>query len=225
MGWWKLEDGTLVGDGPLDAVEHFLRTISQEYQSDQGRKPDLNELIKLLSLVLRERSDEFTRDCDELEVIGFSVKTKARPKKRTLRIGDVFAIPLGDGKYAFGILTPQSGFAEFFKLVSVTMPSIRELKNTSRFRLPVMFSTEALERRQWKILGNIPFDIPMFRMHQFRIGGRITNGVTVVKDGFIDCSSSLRLATVEELESVPEFCISGNEVLIDRLRRELKLGG
>src|SRR5262245_32875389 len=110
MGWWKLDDGRVVGDGPLDLAEEFLSDVSREYLNDQRRKPTLEEILASLAAVLRNRADEFTEDSADVVIEDLLAKTRKRPKKQQIQVGDVFAVPLGDGSLGFGRVTPQVSF-------------------------------------------------------------------------------------------------------------------
>jgi hypothetical protein len=140
--------------------------------------------------------------------------SKHQQKKRIPKPGDVFAIPLDTNLYGFGRLTPQSGFAEFFNITNNEILSIDVLKNFSAIEFPFMITLKAIKTGQWKIIGNMPYDIFFPRL--FRIAGQITCGKKLV-DGFLDVTSELRLATLEEINSVPEFSICTINYLIKNI--------
>lgn len=132
-------------------------------------------------------------------------------KKQTPKPGDVFAIPLDTKLYGFGRLTPQSGFAEFFNITNDEILSIDVLRHFSTVEFPFMITLKAIKTGQWKIIGNMPYDVFFPRL--FRIAGQIACGKKLV-NGFLDVTSELRLATPEEISNIPEFSICTINYLI-----------
>jgi hypothetical protein len=105
MGWWNAPENSelTVGDSVLDAVRHFLKEFSKEYQEDLSRKPTMQELEYALNLAFRVNLDDaILADFDELEVKQVTIKTAKRPKRQKVTPGDIFSFKLDDGRYCFG---------------------------------------------------------------------------------------------------------------------------
>ncbi len=49
MGWWKISETMVNGDGPADTMTTAVEAISKEYQDVHGRKPYRKELEAVLS--------------------------------------------------------------------------------------------------------------------------------------------------------------------------------
>lgn len=220
MGWWEIEDGLVVGDGPLDECEQVLERVSEEYREGQGRKPSLRELLACFALVLRSRAEDFVGDTDEIIITDVVARTKKRPKKPCLRPGDIFSVPLGSGEYAFGRLTPQDGLVDFFEIKTSVSLRTSRLKNIKTFRLPGLVMLDPLLDARWKILDRLPYSKEEFRIQPFKVGGKIACGQEVV-NGFIDPSSNLRAAAPEELTNLPELSLWTPELVEEKLRERL----
>jgi hypothetical protein len=59
MGWWKIDDKNVVGDGPLDTLGDALSMVKEEYAAQFGRKPTKEEWERLLSLALGHEEPEY----------------------------------------------------------------------------------------------------------------------------------------------------------------------
>src|SRR5262245_56015146 len=85
-------------DAAYDALLQMARTSEREY----GRKPTLEEFRRLLAVTLGANAKDYFADGDTTAVTEVIFKTKKKPRTQPYDEGDVFAIPLGDGQYAFG---------------------------------------------------------------------------------------------------------------------------
>lgn len=120
MGWWNAPGSTdiTVGDGVLDITRHFLKSFSQEYTEDLGRKPTAAELEYVLNLAFKVNvDDEILENFEEQEVKQVSLKCSKKPKRPKAKPGDVFSFQLDSGKFGFGRV--------------VTMASLGPLSNCS----------------------------------------------------------------------------------------------
>lgn len=72
------------------------------------------------------------------------------------RLGDLVAIPLQDGRFAFGRLYNDATIA-ILDHVSCDAPSVAELAEAQTLFFAGVFDT-AIKDGSWKIIGNIPFE-------------------------------------------------------------------
>ena len=223
MGWWETEDNMLIGDGPLDIAEEFFKLIAKEYTDDLNRQPSLVELLKTLGLVLEKSADEFTHDCDNIIVTKLTAKTRKRPKKQKVKPGDIFEVPLGDGEFAFGRVTPQSGICDFYDVKSRCRLSFRELRECGVVKIPVWIDADCLENNRWKVFGNIPYEKDGYQVQHLLIGNQITCSEQIDDDGFIHPDAKLRRATEKELKTTPKNGMCSFQYFEDELRKRLSL--
>lgn len=205
MGWWSTKDG-LVGDGVLDAAEDYLRSVADEYSAELGRRPALAEVLAPLAAVLRHRADCFVSDCDDKLILGLASRVKARPRKQPVSPGDIFEICLADSTLAYGRVTPQRGYFEFFKVRASRSLSVGQLRGSPTLRLPLTVGDEALEEWRWRVVGHLPYEAGEFEARPFRIGGYVACGKGD-EGSFFDISSELRVASVEEATSLPLYSV------------------
>lgn len=216
MGWWQDGDKVL-GDGPLDSAEEFLRAVAAEYVEDQGRRPTLDELLTIISRVLGRGTAEFVDDGENIQVIGVMAETKRQSGKRSIAAGDVFAVPLGDGRIAFGRLTPQLSFVEFFDAVAEEGDQSEKWRSAPLVRFPFLIDVKPIEKGRWKIVGRVPYEGDPFVLQQFIVGGQVTRGEEPV-DGFIDVSAQLRPWSASD-KDLPKMSMANEAYLIEILRR------
>jgi hypothetical protein len=167
MGWWisPPDSANQVGDGALDAAHDFLQRFTALYQDELGRKPTVEELEAVLSLVLRGWADPSTvQNFDEREVTSVAVKTAKRKKRLPYQLGDVFAIPLSEGRYAFGRiynLDPNWNLVEIFAHVGTGPYYSPEIAKSGRLIPPITVSPrEVFENGLWKIVYSDPAFVP-----------------------------------------------------------------
>jgi len=80
----------------------------------------------------------------------------AKKEKCKLEIGNVYAVPLNDGRYAFGVLC-HGNEVNFFDYTSIEMEIPSTLLDMgSAFRVPV--AKDELENCCWEIIGRV--DLP-----------------------------------------------------------------
>lgn len=163
MGWFETPNapGAVIGDDPLDETAAFWRRLADLYQEGLGRKPTLEELRLLLQTSLSVAPDEFFDGLDEKRITGVSIKTAKAPKRRKYALGDVFAIPLGDGRYAFGhvIYVDKNKwmFVEIYSQTSQSKRSTQEILNSPRLYKAVWINDLDSERnRLFEVVGSAP---------------------------------------------------------------------
>ena len=124
MGWFDTEiNKILYSDETLDLAYNFLKEFSEAYQRDLNRKPSVEELEYLLRLSFRVNADAtFLTDFEERKIEDVKFKIGKRKKKLKVVVGDMCAIPLKCGGYAFArivILQPPSWYlSEIFAYYS-----------------------------------------------------------------------------------------------------------
>jgi hypothetical protein len=218
MGWWTTEDGKLIGDGPLDIAEELLVKLAKEYKADHGRLPTLDELLECLKLALGAEIDSLVSDHTRVLITALSAKTRKRASAR--KPGDVFAIPLGPKDYAIGILTPQGGIADFFRLRRKRPRWDPQLRTGDTVRLRSTLPDGPFETGKWPVIGHEAYPLDGFQLTPFRGGNWIFCG-TELHCGFIEISSSKRPATPEEMERVPSLSILSESMVVDMLKEKL----
>jgi hypothetical protein len=218
MGWWTTEDGKLLGDGPLDIAQELLLKLAEEYKADHGRLPTLGELLECLKLALAAEVDSLVSDQPSRLITELSAKTRKRAPAR--RPGDVFAIPLGPDDYAIGMLTPQGGVADFFRVRRKRPRWDPKLKSTERFRLGGTLPDGPFKTGKWPVIAHEDYPLEGFVLTPFRAGNRIYCG-TEVRNGFVEIGSASRPGTPEEIERVPPFSIANEPMVVHRLEEEL----
>lgn len=219
MGWWQSGDD-LLGDEPLDLTEEYLAAVARAYEEEAGRKPTVEELLACLTRVLGDRADEVVQGLEDSHLSALVAKRKPRPRKESLSPGDVFVLPLGDGTKAYGRLSPQHGFAEFFRLRAGRSVSRREVRSAETLRFPFLIDLTPLQTRRWRIVGNIPYRPGEFAVQRFRVGSQVTDGEHL-RDGFIEVSSSMREGGSEELSGLPKLSIANEEYVVAVLKKAL----
>ncbi len=166
MGWFESGKaaGVILGDEPLDLTYDFLKQLAEAYQEGCERKPTLEEVRRLLELVLVSSGEEHISDLDEREVTEVAVKTAKKRKSQPYKQGDVLAIPIVGGRFAFGRLMlvskPRGMVLEVFREVSerkVFRPSILA---SGRMFHPVRFlptlpnAKSAIKSWRWLVVAS-----------------------------------------------------------------------
>lgn len=115
MGWFDTDsENVLYSDETLDLAYNFLNEFSAIYQNDLKRKPTVEELEYLLRLSFRVNADDrFFENFEERKIEDIKFKVGKRKKRLKYEVGDMCAIPLKCGGYAFArilIQTPPSWY-------------------------------------------------------------------------------------------------------------------
>lgn len=146
MGWFESGKvaGVILGDEPLDLTYDFLKQLSEAYQEGSERKPTLEEVRTLFEMVLKSAGEEHIADLGEREVTAVAFKTAKKPKSQTYKQGDVLAIPIEGGRFAFGrlmmISKPRGMLLEVFCEVSDRKNFRPSILASGRMFHPVRFS-------------------------------------------------------------------------------------
>jgi hypothetical protein len=146
-------------------------------------------------------------------------KTK---KGSAVRPGDIFIIPLSDGTFAYGRLTPQDSLADFASHRTEEVLSFEQIVCQSWRRFPLLITLRPLESGKWVVIGNLPY-VDVFEGQRFLVGNMIGTGSKVTPEGFIDPSSALRPATPDELVTVPKMRLANEAYLVDFLEKKLPI--
>jgi hypothetical protein len=221
MGWWKTSSGQLLGDGPMDDADELLSRVSAAYVDEHGRKPTLDELLETIRLVIRGNSETYVSTNAPFEVLALVAKTKAWPKRPKLVPGAVFSVPLGKGRYAFGKLTPQSAIADFYRVVSRKKVRASLLESHPTFRLSAGVPDTPFRNGRWVVYDAVAYPFEGFKLVTLRMGNLICCGSELI-DGFIDTSSETRVATEDELKTVPSLSIYNAEMAEHKLSELLR---
>jgi hypothetical protein len=154
-----------------------LRQTAAAYQEAAQRKPTVAELEALLGTVLASLAGEVI-DGDH-EVSGVSIKSKKRPRRQPFEVGDSFAVPLGDGRFAFGRILHRSKLVdtvvEIFKQTRDQPTFGPEVAASGRLFAPIaVMSALAFPDRRWTVVHHQPDfrpqDADQIRFHTFPLG-------------------------------------------------------
>jgi len=145
------------------------------------------------------------------------MKMKKRARSQRFDIGDIFAVPLRSNLFAFGRVTPQYEFLEFFDVTCHHLLTAEELRQAEVIRLPYMVDTEALRTWQWEVIGHIPFAPGEFHIQPFRIGDGIASSTDINDEGFIDVTSEIRAAKSPELDRTPYCQVYPTNLVVEEL--------
>jgi hypothetical protein len=152
----------LLDDWMMDAAHDEMLRFARLCKLRYGRKPTLEQFRRLLRVALRGHGEDYFADGKRIEVADVVFETKKRPAAQRYKEGDVFAIPLEKGRYAFGRIMrgPKLNYdpgllIEVFRETSETMtyrPSIvasgRLLHPT--FENPLM----CFKNRRWTVVAS-----------------------------------------------------------------------
>ena len=211
----------LIGDAGLDVAEEFLTALAQAYEEEQGRKPILEELLESLRSVLDTDPAAYISSADNIEVIALKAKTKALPKRQKLRPGSIFAIPLKNGYYGFGRMTPQFLTADIYQVKSKKKLSARILQTHPHVRYEPMISENGFRKGGWVVYDYLEYPYEGFEVTIYRAGNRIYCGHKI-EDGFISTAGESRVAPSEEYEKIPPLAIDNLEMSIHRIEGMLE---
>ncbi|MFS8066923.1 MAG: hypothetical protein ACMG6S_11180 [Byssovorax sp.] len=166
MGWFESGRvaGAILGDEPLDLTHDFLKQLSEVYQKGCERKPTLEEVRILFELVLHSSGEELLADLDEREVTAVIVKTAKKPKSQRYKQGDVLAIPIQGGRFAFGRLMmvsePRGLLLEVFRELSERKDFRPSIIESGRMFHPVRFfphipgGNDGLKAWRWTVVAS-----------------------------------------------------------------------
>jgi hypothetical protein len=164
MGWYESpqEPGVMLGDEAFDAMYEGLKGVAAAYREGLGRKPTLDEVRALLETELRVAGDELVDGLDELAVKQVTIKTAKKPKDQPFGVGDVFAVPISGGRFAFGrvmVLTKLSGmYIEVFRETSDTKSVTPSILASGWLFQPLRLSggSRSLKNWRWTVVRSDP---------------------------------------------------------------------
>ena len=166
MGWFESgkATGVILGDEPLDITHDFLKQLAETYQEGCKRKPTLEEVRILFELVLFSSGEEHISDLDEREVKEVTVKTAKKRKSQPYKQGDVLAIPIDGGRFAFGrlmlVTKPRGLLLEVFREVSARRMFRSSITVSGRMFHPVRFlpnlpgGIDAIKSWRWIVVAS-----------------------------------------------------------------------
>ncbi|WP_394828357.1 Imm26 family immunity protein [Pendulispora albinea] len=130
------------------------------------------------------------------------------------RLGDVFEIPLADGKLAFGHILRGNlvGFYGFESDRRVSLDTV--VASVVAFRIVCMI--DSIEEGQWPILGNVPPPAPM--NEPMRFWRSTAAGFLFIQEWRSDTGKEERRATEAEIAGLEESVIWNPSAVIARLK-------
>ena len=177
----------MINDQTLDLVFNFLKTYSQYFQKNLQRKPTIEELQSILNVSFCANIDEsLFSECEERKVS--EVKFKITKKKRTPKysIGDMCAIPLRRGGYAFSriisLKAPMWYLSEIFAYYSEDKSYRKEIEESGYLFPPIFITPSDYKRWDSPIIHQYPNYKSSFYAHQFYYYG-LPNNYRKVKIG------------------------------------------
>jgi len=163
MGWFESNTpGAVIGDDALDITYDFLKNLSGTYQKALQRKPTLDELRVLIETELKVCGSDFLADLEERGVTQVTVKTGKKPKDQPYKVGDVFAAPVDEGRYAFGrvmMIKKNVGMlVEFFRAASQNKAIGPDVVKSGRLFPPIRMAggDESLKPWRWVVVDSNP---------------------------------------------------------------------
>ncbi len=220
MGWINISESDkeiIIGDETIDIVSEMLFDFSKEYQDDLDRKPTLDELANTIKIVLNAMGDKYLDGCDEIEISDVKISTKKRRKKQVYQDGDFFAIPLPNGRYAFGrVLDSANNTYGFYNIISNKIEPISKLK-----QIPYVFvllcADDGITSWQWKIIGNIKLAEGEYEEPSFWVRDALDETKAQIYS-----KGQFRKATLDEVKHLEVFKIWTPELVEERILNTIK---
>ena len=163
MGWWSppKDPSIRIGDEVMDRTYDYLERLAALYREGLKRPMTVEELQAVLSLALRVIGDErIFHQFGEKKVESVVIKAVKRPKRQEYAVGDIFALPLGKGKYAFGrIMNLADGWdlVEIFAYTARTPQYTPAIAGSGRLMLLLLGSPrEYFDDWAWKVIQSDP---------------------------------------------------------------------
>ncbi|WP_227940450.1 Imm26 family immunity protein [Alkalihalobacillus deserti] len=134
-------------------------------------------------------------------------------RRRRLKIGDVYAIPLPNGKYAFGRVYKDAGFGVYEHIGN----SIDDLPDKEEFLFNIGVYKDVLTSGKWDVVENRPFSneeeaFPPPKYIQDKILGKYS----------IYHKGEIKEATKEECKDLEVAGVWDEQHIIDRIMGEDK---
>ena len=130
-------------------------------------------------------------------------------KKAKIKLGDIFQIPLPNGKFAYGRVYRDACIAIYQEMTDLP----NQVPKEEKFQFIVGFYQDILKTGQWQLVGNRPFQNkdeewppPMF------VIDKISGGFSIYHKGEFSKSKK------EECLGLEEAAVWDAEHIIDRIR-------
>lgn len=156
MGWYEFpkQPGVMLGDAAFDAMYDGLKGVAAAYLEGFGRKPTLEEVRTLFETELCSAGDELVEDLEERAVKQVTIKTVKKPRDQPFGVGDICAIPISGGRFAFGrvmLLDKLHGMLiEVFAKVSNSKALERDVVESGRLFQPLILSGGKASLKSWR---------------------------------------------------------------------------
>jgi hypothetical protein len=160
MGWFEsgTKPGVMLGDEPFDLAYEFLKNLSEAYREELGRGPTLDEVCALFETSLRVNARDLLHEFEDRAVTQLAIKTVAKKKAQRFAAGDWFAVPLGEGRFAFGRVIELDkslgALVEIFRGVGQAFPETADADAAGRLFHPIYVVPDALEDWRWTVLSS-----------------------------------------------------------------------
>jgi hypothetical protein len=181
MGWWSIPEKSSVhvGDEAFSLTYRYLDELRELYVEALGRKPTVEELGALWGIALAVHGGPAElSDMEEREVTSVVVRTKKRPPRQVVQVGDVFAIPLGPREFGFGRIVNLGRdwkLAEIYAHVASSPRYSVELASAQRLFPPVLVDMNGAffeGRGRWRVIHRDPsFVLPDLETLEYRAYG------------------------------------------------------
>jgi hypothetical protein len=147
-------------DQRYDIGYAFLEDLARLYVDHLGRHPTLEELAKLLEVELAVSGRQLMSGLETRSVTAVTIRTKRAPRDQPFAPGDVFAVPLGDGRVAFGRvmrIDKASGvLIEFFRRTAPRLAYDEAIPASGRLFHPVSSGAGPLREQRWTVVHSDP---------------------------------------------------------------------
>jgi len=163
MGWWAIpgNETVEVGDDVFSATYRYLEEITEMYQEGLGRRLTVADLEGLLTIALQVHGGPETfSGVEELEVASVTIKTKKRPKRQRIAVGDVFTFPIAAGKWAFGRIVNLYKSWDLVEIYAHVAPEPRyspEVTAAGPIAPPILIEPEEVfSKSRWRVIHHDP---------------------------------------------------------------------
>ena len=154
--WMPNEELPSLAIRALDAVSGPSSELASLWSGDEGWRSGIERLSQRL-----QRPKENVRASGRPRESRVDAE-RSKPRKRAkirLKVGDLFEVPLGDGRFGFGHIL-RANFVGFYAVESrERMPIDEIIKQPVAFRIVCL--TDMIENGTWPILGNVTPPAPM----------------------------------------------------------------
>jgi hypothetical protein len=158
----------------VQALTEAFLDATRIYEQEAGRKPTLEEMEILVRLALEGREEDVFSGTEGATVSECKLKWKKKIRTAGPKPGDVYAVPLLDGK-VYGYVMIVRGtepadelYLELLRLFSKKALTAAELKKKEREAfLTVCADWTPILTRAWKKVCTLPFDEKTYNLPDF----------------------------------------------------------